>query len=70
MGLLREGDVITHVYSGTGNNIVQDGKVLDSVRDARERGVLFGVGHGGGSFDYTVAGRCAGTGFPARLHLQ
>ena len=55
MGLLREGDVITHTYSGAGNNIVQDGKLLDSVKDARARGVLFGVGHGGGSFDYTVA---------------
>ena len=29
--------------------------MLPSVRDARERGVLFGVGHGGGSFDDTVA---------------
>ena len=55
MGLLREGDVVTHTYSGAGNNIVQDGKLLDSVRDARERGVRFGVGHGGGSFDFTVA---------------
>jgi len=55
MGLLREGDVVTHAYSGAGNNIVQGGRLLDSVKDARERGVLFGVGHGGGSFDYTVA---------------
>lgn len=55
MGLLREGDVVTHVYSGAGNNIVQNGTLLDSVREARDRGVLFGVGHGGGSFDFTVA---------------
>ena len=55
MGLLREGDVVTHAYAGSGNNIVQEGRVLPAVRDARERGVLFGVGHGGGSFDYTVA---------------
>ena len=46
MGHLREGDVVTHAYSGAGNNIVQEGKLLDSVRDARERGVRFGVGHG------------------------
>lgn len=55
MGLLREGDVVTHMYAGSGNNIVQDGRLVPSVADARERGVLFGVGHGGGSFDYTVA---------------
>ncbi len=55
MGLMREGDVITHVYSGAGNNVVKDGKLVPAVLDARERGVLFGVGHGGGSFDYTVA---------------
>lgn len=55
MGMLREGDVVTHTYSGAGNNIVKDGTLVDSVKDARARGVLFGVGHGGGSFDYTVA---------------
>lgn len=55
MGLLREGDVLTHTYSGAGNNIVQDGQLLPSVLDAKDRGVLFGVGHGGGSFDFTVA---------------
>ena len=55
MEMLREGDTITHTYSGAGNNIVQDGKLLDSVLDARDRGVRFGVGHGGGSFDFTVA---------------
>lgn len=63
MGVLREGDVVTHTYAGAGNNIVQDGKLLDSVKDARERGVLFGVGHGGGSFDYTVAEPALDQGF-------
>ena len=55
MELLREGDIVTHAYSGAGNNVVQEGRLLDSVRDARDRGVRFGVGHGGGSFDFTVA---------------
>ena len=55
MGLLREGDVVTHAYSGAGNNIVQDGTLVDAVREARDRGVLFCVGHGAGSFDFTVA---------------
>ena len=55
LDLLRPGDVLTHSYSGLGNNIVQDGKVLAAVWATRERGVTIDVGHGGGSFDYTVA---------------
>ena len=58
---LRPGDVLTHAYSGAPNiagkftNIVQDGKLLPAAPAAKQRGVLFDVGHGGGSFDYTVA---------------
>jgi dihydroorotase len=55
LDLLRPGDVLTHSYSGAGNNIVQNGKLLPAVHAARERGVTIDVGHGGGSFDYTVA---------------
>ena len=53
--LLRPGDVLTHAYSGAGNNTVQDGKVRPAALDAKRRGVVVDVGHGGGSFDYTVA---------------
>ena len=58
---LRAGDVLTHAYSGApnnagmGTNIVQDGKLLPAALAAKRRGVVFDVGHGGGSFDYTVA---------------
>ena len=58
---LRPGDILTHCYSGAPNddgkftNIVQDGKLLPAALEAKKRGVLFDVGHGGGSFDYTVA---------------
>jgi dihydroorotase len=52
---LRPGDILTHCFSGLGNDVVQDGKLLPEVKAAQERGVLFDVGHGGGSFDYTVA---------------
>ena len=53
--LLRPGDILTHTYSGAGNNIVQDGKVLPAALEAKRRGVVIDVGHGGGSFDYTIA---------------
>jgi dihydroorotase len=58
---LRPGDVLTHSYSGAPNiagkftNIVQEGRLLPAALAAKQRGVVFDVGHGGGSFDYTVA---------------
>jgi dihydroorotase len=61
LDLLRPGDILTHCYSGAPNlngqftNIVQGGKLLPAALAAKQRGVLFDVGHGGGSFDYTVA---------------
>jgi dihydroorotase len=61
LDLLRPGDVLTHAYSGAPNmagaftNIVKDGKLLPAALAAKQRGVIFDVGHGGGSFDFTVA---------------
>jgi dihydroorotase len=54
LDLLRPGDILTHAYSGAGNNIVQGDKLLPAALAAKQRGVIFDVGHGGGSFDYTV----------------
>jgi dihydroorotase len=61
LDLLRPGDILTHCYTGFPNlageftNIVQDGRVLPAAVAAKQRGVVFDIGHGGGSFDYTVA---------------
>jgi dihydroorotase len=61
LDMLRPGDVLTHCYSGApnvagdGTNIVQDGKLLPAALAAKRRGVVFDVGHGGGSFDYNIA---------------
>jgi dihydroorotase len=63
LDLLRPGDVLTHAYSGAGNNTVADGKVLDAALAAKKRGVLIDVGHGGGSFDYTVCEAALQQGF-------
>ena len=43
----------------------EGGKIVDSVWAARERGVLFDLGHGGGSFDYRVAIPALAEGFVA-----
>ncbi len=70
LDLLRPGDVLTHCYSGSPNNtgeftnIVQDGKLLPAALAAKQRGVVFDVGHGGGSFDYTVAEAAIAQGCP------
>src|SRR3989441_1759406 len=67
---LRPGDILTHAYSGAPNiggaftNIVQDGKLLPAALAAKQRGVIFDVGHGGGSFDYTVAEPAIAQGCP------
>jgi len=55
LDLLRPGDILTHAYSGAGNNTVQNGQVLAAALRAKQRGVVVDVGHGGGSFDFTVA---------------
>jgi dihydroorotase len=54
LDLLRPGDILTHAYSGAGNNTVQNGKLLPAALVAKQRGVIIDVGHGGGSFDFTV----------------
>jgi dihydroorotase len=63
LDLLRPGDVLTHAYSGAGNNTVQNGRVLDAAVRAKQRGVVVDVGHGGGSFDFTVAAPAMAQGF-------
>jgi dihydroorotase len=70
LDLLRPGDVLTHAYSGAPNiagaftNIVQDGRLLPAALAAKQRGVVFDVGHGGGSFDYTIAEPAMAQGCP------
>ena len=51
---LRPGDIYTHMYSGLRNELV-DGKPNPGMIEARARGVIFDVGHGGGSFLWRVA---------------
>jgi dihydroorotase len=55
LDLLRPGDIVTHCYAGSGNTLIEDGRVAVSAWAARRRGVLFDVGHGNASFDFGVA---------------
>lgn len=51
---LRAGDIYTHCYSGHRDEVV-DGKLNPAMLVGRKRGVLFDVGHGGGSFYWHIA---------------
>ena len=77
---LRPGDILTHAYSGFLNlsgqstNIVQEGRLLPAAMEAKKRGVLFDVGHGGGSFNFTIAepaitGGCGPDTISSDLHV-
>ena len=52
---LRKGDIYTHLYLGAVPMLDGEGKVLPYLFEARRRGVIFDVGHGGGSFLFRQA---------------
>ena len=62
---LRPGDVLTHCFKPFPNAPCHaDGRVRDACWRARERGVVFDIGHGKGSFDFAVAEAMLAGGFP------
>jgi len=62
---LRPGDIHTHMYNDRQIELIDrfTGKVEPWMIEARQRGVLFDVGHGGGSFLWPVATRAIAQGF-------
>ena len=53
---LRRGDVLTHCFRPFPSAPVRgDGRIREEVLAARERGVIFDIGHGGGSFGFRTA---------------
>jgi dihydroorotase len=62
---LRPGDVLTHCYRPFPNAPVDGkGRVRPEVLAARERGVIFDIGHGKGSFSWKTARAMMAGGFP------
>jgi dihydroorotase len=62
--MLRPGDVLTHCFRPFPNApCTPQGTVKPQVRRARERGVLFDVGHGMGSFAFKTARAMLANGF-------
>ena len=62
---LRPGDMHTHVFNDRQLEVVDrfSGKVQPYMLEARARGVLFDLGHGGGSFLWPVASKATAQGF-------
>lgn len=60
---LRPGDVVTYCFHGEAEGLLREGRVREEVWAARERGVLFDVGHGMASFRFEVAEAAIGQGF-------
>ena len=64
LAVMKERDILTHTFHGKGHGILDsDGNVRHSVLEAVERGVIFDVGHGAGSFTWDVAERALNQGF-------
>jgi dihydroorotase len=62
---MGRGDVVTHCFHGNEGGILDArGRLFPDVLQARQRGVLFDVGHGVGSFAYRVARAAIAQGFP------
>jgi dihydroorotase len=60
---LRPGDIYTHVYSGLRGEQDPSGHVNPAMLEGRKRGVIFDVGHGGGSFLWRIAAPAIKEGF-------
>jgi dihydroorotase len=64
VSLLRPGDILTHAFRPFPNApSTAQGTVKQVVLQARERGVLFDIGHGGGSFAFKTARAMLANGF-------
>lgn len=61
---MRPGDCITHCFKGGSTRVLDEqDRVFDAVRAASERGVIFDVGHGFGSFQWEVVEAAIEQGF-------
>ncbi len=54
-GILGEGDVVTHTLSGAVGALLADRSLISQAQEARDSGVYFDVGVGGGNFSFESA---------------
>jgi dihydroorotase len=64
----RPGDILTHCFTGQSMKIIDDeGKPLEVIRKAIDRGVILDIGHGAGSFTYKTADAALAAGIKAHV---
>src|SRR5579864_1822583 len=61
---LRPGDIYTHCFYAPVPMLDEKGRLLPYLFEARKRGVLFDVGHGGAAFEFRQAIPAVRQGFP------
>ena len=61
---LRPGDIYTHCFYAAVPMLDKNGRLLPYLFEARKRGVLFDVGHGGSAFEFRQAVPAIKQGFP------
>ncbi|AZO23624.1 amidohydrolase/deacetylase family metallohydrolase [Mesorhizobium sp. M1E.F.Ca.ET.045.02.1.1] len=65
LGLLSEGDIVTHCFNGkAGGSIIEDDDLYRLAEQAAARGIVLDVGHGGASFSFDVAKAALERGLP------
>lgn len=64
LDILRPGDVYSHAFHGQGNLIIdENGRILDCVKKAREKGVIFDIANGMAHFAFKVGKPAIAQGF-------
>jgi dihydroorotase len=63
--IFRPGDIFTHAYAGGTRGELIDGKVNPASFRAQKKGIVFDIGHGGGSFVWRTAVQSFKEGFIA-----
>jgi predicted amidohydrolase len=60
---LRPGDIFCHVFHGTGETILKNGRLKEAVREARNRGIIFDAANGVNHFAFATAEPALAAGF-------
>jgi len=61
--ILTAGDVVTHTLSGAVGALLANGSLISQAQDARDAGVYFDIGVGGGNFSFAAAQAVLDQGF-------
>ena len=63
LNLMRKGDILTHAFNNKGDCLVKNGKIIPEAIAARERGVIFDIGHAIGHLSFDTYHVAASEGF-------